>query len=104
MHSVADRLYPSQNSISEVMHSYALYVHLGHRPDDFYYILFIGSCFQSTKWFLDMHFLKHNIPLQVIYTLSFYKCLRTTYYNANLPYLDAGNVNVGWEPRPMRQA
>lgn len=56
MHSVADRLYPSQNSISEVMHSYALYVHLGHRPDDFYYILFIGSCFQSTKWFLDMHF------------------------------------------------
>lgn len=63
MHSVADRFYPSQNSISEVMHSDALYVHLGHCPDDFYDTLFIGSCFQSTKWFLDMHFFKTQYSL-----------------------------------------
>lgn len=41
--------YPSQNSISEVTHSYALYVQLGHHPHGFYYILFISSRFQSTK-------------------------------------------------------
>lgn len=96
MHSVADRFYPSQNSISEVMHSYALYVHLGHRPDDFYYISFYWFLFPVHQMIFRHAFLKHNIPLHVIYTLSFYKCLRTTYYNANLPYLDAGNVNVGW--------
>ena len=68
------------------------------RPSSRWFLLY------SFYWFLfPVHqmifrhaFLIHNIPLQVIYTLSFYKCLRTTYYNANLPYLDAGNVNVGW--------
>lgn len=83
MHSVADRFYPSQNSISEVMHSDALYVHLGHRPMIFimFFYRFLFPVHQMIFWHA---FLKHNIPLQVIYTSSFYKCLRTTYYNANL--------------------
>lgn len=45
MHSVVDKFYPSRNSISEVMHSYALYVHLGRRPRGFFVVVVVGFFF-----------------------------------------------------------
>lgn len=87
-------------------------MHLGHRSDQFEdslfmkfvcFVFFYSFYFLSSPsndflfLFFDMHFKNTIFPLQVIYTLSFYKCLRTTHYDANPPYiLDAGNVNVGW--------
>lgn len=74
------------------MHCTHMYV--GHRLDDFHDSIFIRSCFQSTNdvqtcMFITQQSLTGNLYIIIL------QMFRTTYHNADLPYLDAGNVNVG---------
>lgn len=61
--------------------------HLGSHQMDFPFFLKSRHAFLKTQYF----------PYKVIYTLSFYKCLRTTYcYDANLSvYFTAGGGGLG---------
>lgn len=96
MHSVADRYRPSQNKIVQLRYAFLCIVHT-FRPSSrcfllYYFLLLI--LVSSPPNDFQTCILNTIFPYRYIYTLSFYKCLRTTYYNAILSYPDVGNVNV----------